>query len=279
MAARKQAAVDADFRAAIRHSRRVRFLKRALPIGVLIALAAAIAIAYLDPLRLAVNLPFELGTVTLEGSRIKMELPKLSGFTNDNRGYDISAKYASQDVSRPNEIDLEEIRAQLELAENGWAHLTAQTGHYDTKTEKMSLGGGIRFDTSSGYGGTLKHAEIDMKAGTMTSREPVELNYLDGKLTADTLEVSQKDSRALLTGHVHMVFRMPPPSGDAAKDGEAGKPEDAGAAQPQDGAAARPQAGSPPAPRTATPTATPAPETDGITGSIGVPLPLRRPVP
>jgi len=45
----------------------------------------------------------------------------------------------------------------------------------------------------------------------MVSEQPVELNYLDGKLTADRMEVSQKDSRALLTGHVRLDFKMPPP--------------------------------------------------------------------
>ncbi|HEY9211951.1 MAG TPA: LPS export ABC transporter periplasmic protein LptC [Ancylobacter sp.] len=201
----------AVFKAAKRHSRRVRFLRRALPIGVVVVLGATIAATYIDPLSIAVDLPFELGRLSLAGTKIKMEFPKLHGFTTDNRGYNVTAQSASQDLTQPNQIDLEKIEARLELADKGWANLTANTGRYDTKTEEMVLSDGVRFDTSSGYGGTLKEAQINIKAGRLVSEQPVELNYLDGKLTADRMEVTQKDSRALLTGRVRLDFKMPPP--------------------------------------------------------------------
>lgn len=215
--------MEAHFKAARRHTRRVRFFRVLLPLGVLIAVLAGVAIALFDPLRIAMDLPFDLGRVSLSGSRIKMELPKLSGFTDDNRGYSVTAKAATQDLAHPDQIDLEEIVARLELAEQGWAHLTAQAGHYNTKSETMMLDRGINFDTSAGYGGTLQEVRVDVKAGKLVSDQPVELRYLDGKLTADRMEVSQKDSRALLTGHVQLVFRMPPPDADKTKGTQSNK--------------------------------------------------------
>jgi lipopolysaccharide export system protein LptC len=208
---------EAHFKAARRHTRRVRFFRVMLPLGVLVGAILATALAFFDPLKIAMDLPFDLGRVSLSGSRIKMELPKLSGFTNDNRGYSVTAKSATQDLTHPDQIDLEEIEARLELAEQGWAKLTAQAGHYNTKSESMMLDQGIRFDTSAGYGGTLQEVKVDVKAGKLLSEQPVELRYLDGKLTADRMEVSQKDSRALLTGNVRLVFKMPPPDTDKAK--------------------------------------------------------------
>lgn len=219
---RSGAAVEKHFKAARRHTRRVRFFRVFLPVGVLVAAIAAAGIALFDPLKIAMDLPFDLGRVSLSGSRIKMELPKLSGFTDDNRGYSVTAKSASQDLAHPDQIDLEEIEARLELADQGWARLTAQAGHYNTKSENMMLDQGIRFDTSAGYGGTLQEVKVDVKAGKLLSEQPVELRYLDGKLTANRMEVSQKDARALLTGNVQLIFRMPPP--DADKEKAAAKP-------------------------------------------------------
>lgn len=212
------------FKNARRHSRRVRFFRVALPLGVVLALGATVAVNYLDPFTLAVDLPFDLGRVSLSGTQVKMEFPRLHGFTADNRGYNVSAFSASQDLTHPNRITLDKIEAKLELADKGWANLTAIGGSYDTETENLTLDGGVTFDTSSGYGGRLKEASIDIKGGTMVSNSPVELTYLDGKLTADTLEVSQKDSRALLVGNVQLDFKMPaadapaaaPPAGKAA---------------------------------------------------------------
>ncbi|WP_428028850.1 hypothetical protein [Ancylobacter sp.] len=223
------------FKQARRHSRRVRFFRIALPLGVILAVGGTLAVNYLDPFTLAVDLPFDLGRVSLSGTQVKMEFPRLHGFTADNRGYNVSAFAASQDLTQPNLISLDKIEAKLELADKGWANLTAIAGHYDTKTENLTLDGGVVFDTSSGYGGRLKDAAIDIKGGKLMSKSPVELTYLDGKLTADSLEVSQKDSRALLVGNVQLDFKMPAP--DDKPDGAA-RPSDAAAASPPTAASA-----------------------------------------
>lgn len=255
------------FRAARRHSRWVRFLRFALPVSVFVAGGLTLAYILFDPLRIAVDLPFELGRVSLEGTRVKMELPKLSGFTTDNRGYSVTAKSASQDLANPDQIDLEQIEARLELAEKGWATLTAQAGHYNTKSENMTLDEGIVFDTSAGYGGTLKEVKVDVKSGKLVSDQPVELRYLDGKLTADRMEVSQKDSTALLTGRVQLVFRMPQPE-DRAQASAAAPPVEN-----------RPSASASPAPVAprAAPSA-PAP-TVAIAAPAAAPVPLAAPAP
>jgi lipopolysaccharide assembly outer membrane protein LptD (OstA) len=151
------------------------------------------------------------------------------------RGYSVTAESASQDLTQPNQIDLNTIKAKLELADQGWANLDANTGQYDTKTEKMTLGGGINFSTSAGYGGLLDTVLIDVKGGTLVSDKPVQLTYLDGKLTADRMEVSQKTARALLTGNVRLNFRLP--------QGDDAQPEGAG----QQGAASSPDDGPVPA--------------------------------
>ncbi|WP_246659608.1 LPS export ABC transporter periplasmic protein LptC [Ancylobacter moscoviensis] len=211
------------YKDAQRHSRRVRFFRWALPVGVVTMLGLTVAVNYLDPFSIAVDLPFELGRVSLSGTQVKMEFPRLHGFTADNRSYNVSAISASQDLTKPDSINLDKIDAKMELANNGWANLTANAGHYNTKTEQLELTEGVRFDTSSGYGGTLKDAAIDIKGGKLVSNHPVELTYQDGKLTADSIEVTQKDSRALLTGNVQLDFKMPPADGDTRKSTEAPK--------------------------------------------------------
>ncbi|MFT0860485.1 LPS export ABC transporter periplasmic protein LptC [Ancylobacter sp. G4_0304] len=208
---------DAAFKAARRNSRFVRFLRVALPAGVLIVLGLTVLASYIDPLKLAVNLPFDLGRISLSGSRIKMEFPKLQGFTADNRGYSVTAQSASQDLTNTSRVDLEQIEAKVELPSQGWATLSAKTGRYDTKQEQIVLSDGVRFGTDAGYGGKLEEAAVDIKSGKITSDRPVELTYQDGSLTADRMEISQKDSRALFTGNVRLNFKMPPPGDDKAE--------------------------------------------------------------
>ncbi|ADH87682.1 conserved hypothetical protein [Ancylobacter novellus DSM 506] len=275
----------ARFKAAARHSRRVRFFRWALPVGVTTALGLTLAVNYLDPFSIAVDLPFELGRISLSGSKVKMEFPKLHGFTSDNRGYSVTAEAAYQDLTKPDAIDLETIAAKLELADHGWVNLVAATGHYDTKTEKLMLDGGIRFDTSSGYGGHLQNASVDIKGGKLVSKKPVEFTYLDGKLTADSIEVTQKDSRALLVGNVQLDFKMPP--ADGAKPSDGARPSNtANASGAANASATSTAAATPPASRTAAaaqPTdifhGAPSPVPVVVNGATpaNVPLPPRRP--
>lgn len=202
------------FRAAQRHSRWVRFFRVFMPLAVVVVLAGAVGFAYFNPFRVVPDLPVELGRASLNGSQIKMEFPKLSGFTADDRGYSLTAQSAAQDLASPNRIDLDQINARLELADNGWATLKAADGSYDTKSQMITLGGGVVVDTNSGYGGKLQDASISMQEGRLVTEKPVELTYLDGRLTADRMEVTQKDSRALFNGNVRLLFKMPPPSGE-----------------------------------------------------------------
>lgn len=197
-----------DFRQAQRHSARVRWIRRVLPLGVAAAVVVIGAASMLSQLKVKLDLPFDIGHLTLSGSRLTMELPKLSGFTEDNRGYSVTAKTASQDLNRPDFIDLTDISAKLELAEKGWASVQAKTGSFDTKKQFITLDNGVELAMNDGYGGHLENAEVDVKAGTITTARPVTFTYLDGRLVADSLKVTDRGSRALFEGHVQLDFRL-----------------------------------------------------------------------
>src|SRR4051812_42720703 len=94
------------FRTAMRHSRRVRLLRVGLPIAAVIGCLAIALVSWFNPLRMLTRLPISVGDVIVSGTTIKMENPKLSGFTRDKRRYDITAGAAAQDLLRPGIIDL-----------------------------------------------------------------------------------------------------------------------------------------------------------------------------
>ncbi|MFS8035791.1 hypothetical protein ACI7BZ_02310 [Xanthobacter sp. AM11] len=196
-----------DFRSARRHSARVRWIKRLLPASIVVAVLAIGAGSILSRLKLTIELPFDIGHLSLSGSRLTMELPKLSGFTDDNRGYSVLAKTATQDITRPDVIDLSEVEARLELADKGWARVNAKIGSFDTKKQFVTLGDGVDIAMNGGYGGHLQDAEIDVKSGTITTVHPVVFTYLDGKLVADRLSVTDRGKRAMFEGNVQLDFK------------------------------------------------------------------------
>ena len=72
---------DRAFRAARRHSRAVRILRVAIPIVVILGVTGIFLIVYFNPLRMLAKLPIDIGNLVVAGTKITMEKPHLSGFT------------------------------------------------------------------------------------------------------------------------------------------------------------------------------------------------------
>jgi lipopolysaccharide export system protein LptC len=207
------------FRKAARHSRRVRFLRRALPTFVIGVLVIAALWIWLDPLRFARHFPFDLSRISLSGNRLTMEAPKLTGFTRDGRAFTISANAASQDLTQLHIVELTDIQAHLLQADRGKIELTAKTGIYDSKTEQVHLTGGIQIRAPGGYEGRLKDAIVEGRKGHVVSENPVEVTFTDGSLRGNRIEIYENGERILIEGDVIMIFRLPPPKDQAANKG------------------------------------------------------------
>ena len=90
------------FRAAVRHSRQVRFLRIAIPVATAVAVLGGVAAnSWFQPLRVLTKVPIELGSLVVSGTKITMKQPRLAGFTSDNRQYELTAQAASQDSPSP----------------------------------------------------------------------------------------------------------------------------------------------------------------------------------
>ncbi|MFL5164422.1 MAG: lipopolysaccharide-assembly, LptC-related protein, partial [Microvirga sp.] len=87
------------FNKARRHSRWVRFAKIAIPLGSLLGMAGVGTMAYYNPFQQIENLSFS--SIGVSGTNVTMESPKLNGFKNDNRPYEVTASAATQDVRKP----------------------------------------------------------------------------------------------------------------------------------------------------------------------------------
>ena len=93
------------FRAARRHSRVVRILRIAIPLAVVLGFIGIFLLTYLNPLRMLARLPIDVGNLVVSGTKITMEQPRLSGFTRDERAYELSADAAKQDLTKPDLAD------------------------------------------------------------------------------------------------------------------------------------------------------------------------------
>jgi lipopolysaccharide export system protein LptC len=212
------------YRAALRHSRFVRVLKVAIPFGATIAVGAIAFIGIFDPFRRLEGVT--LGPLTLSGREITMESPALTGYDKESRPYEVRAEAAVQDVKKPTVISLKKVKGNfaLEGASKGW--MEALTGILDTQTEKLTLKQDIHIKTDTGHDVKLRSASVDFKAKSMVSRDPVEVTLPNGRIDANTLEITDNGKAAAFVGDVRTFMESTEPSGKAPakpKDGDGTK--------------------------------------------------------
>src|SRR5512140_1822408 len=107
------------FRRAARHSRHVRVLRVTFPIGIVAIFAIIVIAAYVKPFQVLTNLPLDPGKLVIAGTKITMEAPRLAGYTNDNRPYEMTARAASQDLTKPGVLELTDITAKIHMQDAG----------------------------------------------------------------------------------------------------------------------------------------------------------------
>jgi lipopolysaccharide export system protein LptC len=196
------------FGAAVRHSRRVGFLRKALPIAAGTGIVFVVLWTWLDPLRFASGLPVELGRISISGTKLTMDAPKLKGFSRDGRPYTVTAEEAAQDLTRPNVIELSKIVGQFDLGGRGNVVLNAKSGIYDGKTEQMKIFDGIDFHSTEGHSGQLSEALVEPRKGHLVSESPVDLFFNEGSLRGNRMEVFDQGKVIVFEGGVTMVLRM-----------------------------------------------------------------------
>ena len=196
------------FRIARRHSRRVRLLRIAISILVVLLVLGFAAAAWFDPLRIVAKLPNGAGTLMISGTKITMELPRIAGYTRDARAYELSAQSADQDLTRPENVELKGIAAKVELQNNAFVEMNAASGLYNTKAEQLRLGQSIVLKSSNGYEARLTDALVDVRSGQIVSDEPVEVKLLNGVLNARRLEVAESGAMVRFSGGVAMTLDL-----------------------------------------------------------------------
>ena len=197
------AALAAKFASAARHSRLVRILRIAVPVTVVLAMASIVAVStFLNPFKIPVKL--DSGNMVVTGTKITMESPHMSGFTPDQRPYELWAKTATQDITDPDHVDLSDLRAKVLMEDQSTLYLDARTGRFDNKQQQLDLHKDIFLRTSSGYEARLNSAFVDMGKGTVSSDEHVDVKLTNGTVTADRLRITEGGDVIRFEGNVVM---------------------------------------------------------------------------
>lgn len=200
-----QASLEARFAVAARHSRLVRALRVAVPVAVILALAVIVGISVFNPFRMLMpKLPLDIGNLVVSGTKITMESPHLSGYTPDQRPYELWAKNATQDITNPDRVELHTVHAKMLMEDRSTVTLDARSGLFDNKQQTIDLHKDIFLQTTTGYEAHLTHAFVDMTKNTVDSDEHVDVKLTNGTLSSDRMHMSDGGAVVRFDGNVVM---------------------------------------------------------------------------
>jgi len=198
-----------DKRAAIAsaklHSQRVRWLKLAIPLIAAGAVVGLLAFSIFDPFR---KLPagVSVSGYGLDGTRITMEKPRLSGYHKNGQPYQLRAKSAQQDITKQNIIDLNEMEGSMGMDDGHATRISATRSTYDSAKETMVLNNNVQISSDSGYELLMNQAFVDFHQGSLISNEPVTMKLKNGTVLADKLNISDNGRVVTFDGHVRSTF-------------------------------------------------------------------------
>lgn len=221
------------YQRARRHSARVRLFRRVIPIGAALAIGFVAVVAIFDPFGRMGGL--SLGPVSITGTKIKMEHPRLSGYRKDTRPYEVTAVAAFQDVRKPTLVELSQMRGHVAMDDAGaLARFEALSGLFDTQKEFLELKDNIYVRTDNGQEARLKSARIDFKAGTVVTKEPVQVKLPNASVDADSMDLSDNGKVISFVGSVKTFIESVPAASSESKPSPAGqaKPAQTSQAEP-----------------------------------------------
>ena len=184
-----------------RWDRRVRLLKRVLPIA-----AGAIMVACLAwPLTARQEFSFVLSRDSVDKARerLRIEQPMYRGKDRRGRSFSITAARAVQRTSNTPVVELTHVEARLVMDE-GVATAEAPAGRYDLETETLKVTGPVEFRRPDGF--MLRTGDVSVALDTrkVTSDARVEGRMPLGRFVADRLDADMATRVVRLSGNVKM---------------------------------------------------------------------------
>ena len=194
-------------RAAKRHTWRVRVLRRIMFAGVL-CLGAVLAVAFFNPFR-GVIPSMSIDSVGLNGTKVTMDRPKLSGFKTDGRPYTLNARSAIQDVRTPSVLELVDLDAVMTMPDKSIAHVVSSSGVYDSSSDSMTFDHDVHVTTDAGVDVRMASGYVEFKNGIVATDQPVNVVINNSTVSANSMHVTQNGKAVSFEGNVRTRMLQP----------------------------------------------------------------------
>lgn len=132
--------------------------------------------------------------------QIELVGAKYEGMDDDGRAYSVTARRAIRAMDAPETVLFEEPMADIALSEKSWVAVKATKGSLDGKAGMLMLDGEVRIYTDDGYEMNLQGLEVDLKARTAKSAQPIHAQGNIGTIKAKNFSVTKNGNLVTFGG-------------------------------------------------------------------------------
>lgn len=198
-----------QWRAAERHTRRVRRLRILLPV------AATVLTLFIAAWTVVPNLFPSLQGFSISMDGLVMNNPRLSGQLGPDRRYSVTARRAIQSLLDPSKLTLDHLVAEIDLGADGWVRITGRAARFDTETQILNLEDGIALTSSEGYEAVMESAVVHLGEGRLESPEPLRMRSPRGVIDAGRIHIERDGDVIRMRGGVKVVIA---PAAETSED-------------------------------------------------------------
>lgn len=189
---------------ALRYSRFVSVMKKVLPFGALVLMAAVVAYSVMPRHNDRMMAMQQSGNLARD---LTMTKSSFTGTDEKGNPFKITAAEVIQDPKSKNtRAELKQIDADMQFENGTWLNATAAHGWIDSETSILKLDGGISVYTDNGYELHTKSATAQIKANILEGFEGVKGHGPTGQFSADRFHFDRVKKQLNLSGHVHMTL-------------------------------------------------------------------------
>jgi len=193
--------VRATVQGAVRYSRFVALMKRALPAA---AFAIIVAVLGFFVARQQSKLSMTYKSLGHVENDLAMTKPRLSGTDGQGNPFVITAEVAIQDARNAKRARLKKIEADFSVGKDDWLSARAAQGVVDMTAGTLALDGGLQIFSDRGYQLQSARAAVDINKGIVLGPQEVTGQGPLGTLRADGFRFDRTSGQLLLDGHVEM---------------------------------------------------------------------------
>lgn len=144
--------------------------------------------------------------VSALNNELSMTSPRFTGADAHNRAYVVTAATASQNVLDHAQVSLTALEAEIAVSAGSWLSVRATSGEIHTERQHLRLSGAVDAYSDLGYEFHGSELSIDLNAGSLDSRAPVEAQGVLGRLRAATMHAEDRGQRVWFAGDVRVTI-------------------------------------------------------------------------